>query len=335
MSSSLQQRFNDLLQGVGAAIGSTPLVHMRRLIRSAHFQLYAKLEFLNPSGSIKDRPALRMIKRALEQGRIGPDSVLIESSSGNLAISLAQICSYLSLRFICVVDPKTTQANIYLMKLYGAEVIQVAEPDPESGEFLIARIKKVRSLLKEIEKSIWLNQYENQHNAEAHEESTFPEMFDQLKHIDYLFCAVSSCGTLRGCADYIRKHRLSTKLIAVDALGSCISGDGKSERRIPGLGAGMIPALYPKGEAALELQIPDWDCVKGCYQLVKRESILAGGSAGACVAAIEKLRNRIEPGAVCVFIIPDRGERYLDSIYNEQWLSRQFGKHQQELMGSD
>lgn len=116
--------------GILSAIGNTPLVPLKKIFASAPFRLYGKLEYLNPGGSAKDRPALYMIRRAMREGRIHSDTVLVESSSGNLAISLAQICSYLGLPLICVVDPKTTEQNIRIMKAFGARVERVEEPDP-------------------------------------------------------------------------------------------------------------------------------------------------------------------------------------------------------------
>lgn len=136
--------------GILGTIGNTPLVKLNRVFKDAHFQLFAKLEMFNSGGSIKDRPALNMLKYLFLRGEITPGTTIIESSSGNLGIGLAQACAFLGLHFICVVDPKTTQQNINILKAYGAEVDLVSKPDPITDDFLPARINRVKSSTKRI-----------------------------------------------------------------------------------------------------------------------------------------------------------------------------------------
>src|SRR5579885_1149946 len=166
--------------GVLAAIGDTPLIRLRRYLPEAPFEIFAKLEALNPGGSIKDRPALFILEHALRSGAIEAGTVVIESSSGNMGIGLAQACRYHGLRFICVVDPKTTETNLRVMRAYGAEIDSVSEPDPDSGEFLQARLKRVRELMGQIESSFWPNQYANTRNSGAHFETTMHEIATAL-----------------------------------------------------------------------------------------------------------------------------------------------------------
>jgi cysteine synthase A len=313
-----------MYDGVLSAIGNTPLVQLTRLFEGIPFLLFAKLEALNPGGSIKDRPAINIIRQGIEDGAITSDTVVVESSSGNMAIGLAQVCSRLGLRFICVVDPKTTMQNIRILEAYGVEVELVTDPDPATGEFLQARINRVRKHVESIEHSFWPNQYENLNNARAHHQ-TMREIATALGKVDYLFCATSTCGTLRGCADYIREQGLKTTVFAVDAAGSIIFGGSRAKRLIPGHGASMVPPLFKPYLAYDCIKVTDLDCVVGCHKLVRRESILAGGSSGAIIAAIDAVKSRIEPGAVCVAILADRGERYLDTIYSREWLDEHFG----------
>ncbi|OGX68091.1 MAG: 2,3-diaminopropionate biosynthesis protein SbnA, partial [Paenibacillus sp. RIFOXYA1_FULL_44_5] len=224
-----------------SVIGNTPLVELAKLFENERqVQVFAKLEMLNPGGSAKDRPALRMIQEAWKEGAIAPGSVVIESSSGNMAISLAYICSYLDLRFISVIDPRTTEQNIRILKAYGAEIDYVAEPDQETGEFLQARLKRVQQLLTEIPNSFWPNQYGNIHNYLSHNETTMKEIATDLGRVDYVVGGVSTCGTMFGCAKYVQDHGLDTKIIVVDSEGSVIFGGDKGTRRFPGLGAGMV-----------------------------------------------------------------------------------------------
>jgi 2,3-diaminopropionate biosynthesis protein SbnA len=309
-----------------SAIGNTPLVKMVRLFNDLPFNLYGKLEAFNPGGSSKDRPAIKIIQQGIESGAIVPGkTVVIESSSGNMGIGLAQACSYYGVDFICVVDIKTTMQNIRLLEAYGARVEVVSVPDPVTGELLQSRLDRLQSLLYSTPYSFWPNQYANPDNPLAHH-FTMEEIVTQLDgKVDYLFCATSTCGTIRGCVEYIRKHGLKTKTYAVDAVGSVIFGGAKARRLIPGHGAAVRPPLYYSDIADDCIHVADMDCVINCHQLVRREAILAGGSSGAVIAAVRSVKSSIPEGSNCVAILPDRGERYLDTIYSDTWVMEHFG----------
>jgi cysteine synthase A len=311
--------------GILAAIGHTPLVELKRIFTDSHFRLFAKLEGLNPGGSTKDRPAKRIIEHGIETGLINSETVVVESSSGNMGVGLAQICAVYGLRFICVVDPKTTAQNLLLLKVYGAEISRVEEPDPLTGEFLQARIDRVKSLLETMGNAFWPDQYSNIYNPLSHHDTMREIVIELDGKVDYLFCATSTCGTMRGCAEYLKAHDLKTKIIAVDAKGSIIFGGAKAKRLIPGHGAAVRPNLFQPDLADECIHVSDTDCVVGCHRLVHQEAILAGGSSGAVLMAVEYAKNEIPPGANCVAIFPDRGERYLDTIYSDEWVSQHFG----------
>lgn len=311
-------------EGILSVIGNTPLVELTRIFKPTHFRLFAKLEALNPGGSMKDRPAFAMIKEGMSTGAISRETVVIESSSGNMGVGLAQACSYFGLKFICVIDAKATVQNIRLLEAYGAEVNLVTEPDPASGEFLLARLKRVEELMATTEKGFWPNQYANLCNARAHHQ-TMHEIVTALDgKVDYMFCATSTCGTLRGCVEYVRERKLPIKVVAVDAVGSVIFGGQKGKRLIPGHGAAVRPQLYEHDMADDCIHVTDLDCVVGCRRLARNEAILAGGSSGAIVMAIENYH--IPEGATCSAIFPDRGERYLDTIFSDAWVEEHFGE---------
>ncbi len=312
-------------QGVLGAIGNTPLVRLNRVFGSLPFQLYAKLEGLNPGGSMKDRPAVRILSNAMASGQISRDAVVIESSSGNMGIGLAQACSYFGLKFICVVDPKTTAQNIRLLEAYGAQVDRVTEPDARTGEFLQARLNRVRHLLASTPDGFWPNQYANLDNARAHHQ-TMREIVTALGRVDLLFCATSTCGTLRGCAEFARQHELPTRIIAVDAAGSVIFGGPPAKRLLPGHGAAVRPALYQDDLAQQVIHVTDLECIAACRLLARREAILAGASSGAVIAAVDRSRRAVPAGAVCAAILADRGERYLDTVYSDDWVEEHFGQ---------
>lgn len=312
-------------EGVLSAIGNTPIIKLNKVIKDATFHLYAKLEALNPGGSMKDRAAISMLRQGIESGLIVPGMSIIESSSGNMGIGLAQACVCYGLQFICVVDPKTTSQNIALLRAYGATIDLVSEPDPVTGEFLKARLDRVQHLLRTIENSYWPNQYSSLHNPKGHHQ-TMHEIVTQLnQQVDYLFCATSTCGTMRGCAEYVREHKLKTKIVAVDAIGSVIFGGTSAKRLIPGHGAAVRPQLYQDDLADQVKHVSDLDCLVGCRRLARREALVSGGSSGAVIMAVEKLKDTIPSGSTCVAILADRGDRYLDTIYSDEWVVKHFG----------
>ncbi|RAJ38566.1 cysteine synthase A [Kitasatospora sp. SolWspMP-SS2h] len=309
-----------------ATIGGTPLVALDRLFPPARFQVYAKCERFNPGGSIKDRAAKSMVEQAIATGRIVPGvSTVVESSSGNLGIALAQLCNFHRLGLVVVVDPRTTPQNLAIMRAYGARVEVVEHRDPATGEYLPARIARVRHLLETVPDAWWPNQYANEDNARAHR-TTMREIVDALPAApDYLFLAAGTTGTLRGCAEYIHDQQLPTRVVAVDAVGSVIFGppqpwESSHRRTIPGHGAAVVPALLKPGLADRVVKVTDSECIRGCRSLLGQESILAGGSSGAVIAAIGQSASWIEPGATCVAVLPDGGDRYLDTIYDDQWV---------------
>jgi N-(2-amino-2-carboxyethyl)-L-glutamate synthase len=307
------------------AIGKTPLVRLSRVIPDLHFKLFAKLEGLNPGGSTKDRPAFSIIQHGIDSGRIEPDTVVIESSSGNMGVGLAQACTYYGLRFICVIDPKATAQNMRLLKAYGAEVDIVTEPDETTGEYLQARLNRVKSLLGSMENTFWPNQYSHRYNPIAHHQ-TMHEIVTELNgEVDFFFCATSTCGTIRGCAEYVQRHNLRTRIFAVDAVGSVIFGGPNGKRLLPGHGSAVRPALYHPDVAERCIHVTDLECVLGCRRLVRQEAILAGGSSGAVLMAVERVKEQIPPDATCAVIFADRGERYLDTIYSDTWVCQHFG----------
>ena len=313
--------------GILGAIGGTPLVPLEKIFGSSHFNCFAKLEGLNPGGSSKDRPSVAIIERALQTGEINPDTLIIEASSGNTGIGLAMVCAYHGLRFRCLIDPKVTQQNVDVLTAYGAEIEMIEHPDPVSGEFLPAKLRRIQKVLESVENSFWVDQYTSPENSGAHYRSTVKEILRDLDGtmLDYLFIATATCGTARGCLDYLVDHGYPTKVIAVDALGSQIFSNIKHDRLRPGLGSAVCPGLTPTDRLHKVLHVSGIDCIAGCRQLARTEAILAGGSSGGVIIAIQRMSKDIPEGSTVVAHLPDRGERYLDTIYSDEWVLKNFG----------
>jgi len=322
---------NAIGSGIGGTIGRTPLVPLLRMFADAPFAVHAKLEMANPGGSSKDRPALRILREAIRSGEIRRGTTVIESSSGNMAISLAQLCRYMGLRFICVVDPRTTEQHLRLIRLLGGEIELVDRPDPVSGDYLPARIERVRRLRAEIGDCYWTNQYGNPDNYLAHYETTMPEILEALPGLDYLFVGISSCGTVRGCAERLKDSGSSAKIVAVDARGSVIFGGPRGARLFPGLGAAVVPALAREDLIDKVVYVSERDCVDGCRELLRTEALLAGASSGGVLSAIRSMSGEIPAGSVVAAILPDRGDRYLNTVYDDAWVSA----HAEERKGGD
>ncbi|WP_236536539.1 2,3-diaminopropionate biosynthesis protein SbnB [Pseudomonas syringae] len=286
---------------------------------------FLKMESLNPAGSIKLKTAVGLVNDVQARGLLGPQTTLIESSSGNLGVALAMICAERGIPFTCVVDPNSSSHNIRMMRSYGAQVIQVEIPDANGG-FLGTRIALIREKVASDPRYVWLNQYENAANPRAHARTTAHSISRHFGHVDYLFVGAGTTGTLMGCLQHFQRHHPTTKIIAVDSVGSATFGTPASRRFIPGLGTSQRPPIFNgDGIHALEM-VPEANAVAMCRILARSKGMLVGGSTATVIAAVHAWRERIEPGSVVVALSPDWGERYLDTLYDDQWVEQRFGR---------
>lgn len=314
--------YESVHESVFECVGNTPVVALRRCFPDPGVEVLAKLELMNPGGSMKDRSARHIIKSGLADGSIRPGSTVVESSSGNFGIALAMASLIHGLRLICVVDPKTTSANVALLRRLGATVETVTEPD-EAGGYLHTRIRRIQELVAEIPGAVWINQYANDLNWQAFYHGTGAELTQQLvRPPSYLFAPVSTTGSILGCSRRLREHFPELRVIAVDAVGSIIFGSPPGPREIPGIGSSRVPELLRPDEIDDVVHVDDVESADGCRELLATEGIFAGGSSGAVVAAIRRLLPRLtSPGRVLA-IFPDRGDRYLDLVYDDTWLAQ-------------
>lgn len=294
------------------------------LVRGLGVDFHLKMESLNPAGSIKLKTAVGLVDDVQARGLIGPSTQLIESSSGNLGVALAMVCAERSLSFTCVVDPNSSEHNVRMMRSYGATVVRVDTVDANNG-YLATRIAYIKAKIAADPHYVWLNQYENPANPAAHARTTAHSIARQFGHVDYLFVGAGTTGTLMGCLKYFRRHHPTTHIIAVDSVGSVTFGTPPGRRYIPGLGTSQRPGIFDaQGVHALEM-VPEAQTVTMCRHLAKSRGLLVGGSTGTVVAGVLAWRDRIPTGAVVVALSPDWGERYLDTVYDDEWVLRRFG----------
>lgn len=300
-------------------LGNTPLVKIEP-IGLDNVNFYAKLECYNPMGSVKDRAAAYIIKKVLESGEINKDTVIIESSSGNFGIALSAYCKKYGLKFYCVVDPNISPTNEYLIKSLSEKMIKVTEFDENNG-YLLNRIKKVKELQKEIPNSYWVNQYSNPYNAEAYRETLGREVCTDLDKIDYVFLGVSSGGTITGVSQKVKEIFPNAKIVAVDVDGSVIFGGEPKKRFIPGIGSCMAPSILKEAKIDEVFMTDEFSTVEMCHELLKEHCLFLGGSSGSVYSAVKKYfsgkKFGKKPNIVAIFA--DRGDRYMDTIYNDNW----------------
>lgn len=315
--------FHSILNGVG----KTPVVRLSRLFHDSRCEVLAKLELFNPGGSVKDRPARYIVERGLADGSIRKTSHIVESSSGNLAIALAMVCRIHGLRFTAVVDPNVSPINLRIIQCYGGNIELVTEKDNQGG-YLGTRIERVKRMLREQPDVVWTNQYANDLNWQSHYHGEGEEILHDLDQpLDYLVLGVSTSGTIHGIARRLCKEWPNLKIVAVDALGSVLFGTPPYPRALPGLGASRVPELLKRDEFGQVIHIDDYESAVACRQLVEHEGIFAGGSSGAVIAAIQRLSAQLRHPARILTVLPDRGERYLDTVYDDEWLARMKDRH--------
>lgn len=313
------------------AIGSTPLVRLDR-IGLPDVTVFAKLEGLNPGGSMKDRPALRMLVAATLAGELAPGGVVVESSSGNLGCALAQACAVLGHQLIVVVDELTNADTIRRIEALGGRVDVVRSTPGDRTPLLERRIDRVRELVGSLPGAYWPSQYSNTNNPAAHTIGTMREIDEALGgEVDVVVLPTSTTGTLRGCAEYLSEHGRDTRIVAVDAVGSALFGGTSGRRLIPGIGAGVASALSKEARYDDLVRVTDLDSIVAVRRLARREGVLAGGSSGAVLAALGGLAPTLPPGARCAVVLADTGAPYLSTLFDDEWVEQHLGVGPVEL----
>lgn len=311
---------NPLLRRLDRIRRSMPQTPVVQLEHDA-LDLYAKLEFTNPNGSSKDRSAYWMLKQAVERGDITEDTTIVESSSGNLAVSMASLCRALGVPFVPVIDPNCNTTTEAYLRSVCDRVEKVTERDP-SGGFLNRRLDRVTELRETAESVYWPNQYANTDALLGHYRLTGGELVRAFRRIDYVFVGTSTGGTIGGLSLRLKETYPGVRVIAVDAEGSAIFGGPPKTRHIPGLGSSITPPLFDHALIDDVVTVPELDTVQGCHQLLRRHGIYAGGSSGTVYRAISSyFAGHTGPRPTVVFLCADRGIAYADTVYDPAWVA--------------
>jgi cysteine synthase A len=287
-------------------------------------RVLVKLEGFHITGSIKIKAAKALIDYAEEHEGANPASTtIIESSSGNMGVAMACVCAVRRYRFVCVTDPNITASNRRAIEAYGGEVVVVRDRDGNGG-YVGTRIAEIRRRMTADSSILWLNQYAHPANKAAHARTTAPSICKLVPEMTWFFAGVGTSGTFSGCSEYFRQRSIGTNIVAVDALGSTTFGGAPGIRLIPGIGNSRPPELADARLADRIVLIDELDSIRMCRRVVQEYGLLLGGSSGSVLTAVVNMAQHFSPEDTIVAIAPDFGEKYLDTIYNDEWVRSNF-----------
>jgi cystathionine beta-synthase len=301
------------------AMGDTPLVRLNHVTRGIRPTILAKLEMLNPGGSVKDRIGIRMIEAAERDGLLKPGGTIVEPTSGNTGHGLAIAAAIRGYKCIFVMPDKMSQEKISLLRAYGAEVVicptAVAPESPESYYRVADR------LAEEIPGAFQPNQYFNPENPKAHYETTGPEIWRQTDGtLDVFVSGVGTGGTISGVGRYLKEQNPNVMIVGADPEGSVYSGDEPRPYMVEGIGEDFWPATFDPSVVDRYVKVSDRDSFRTARAVTTREGILVGGSAGTAVFAALQVARELDGSKTIVVLLPDTGRQYLSKVYSDSWM---------------
>ncbi len=307
--------YNNILE----AIGRTPLIKLNRVTQDIESTIYAKVEYLNPGGSTKDRIGLTMIEAAEKQGLLQPGGTIIEATAGNTGVGLALVAAIKKYRCIFVMPDKMSLDKINLLKAYGAEVVitptSVPPDSPESYNGVADR------LAKEIPGAYRPNQFENPNNPLAHYLTTGPEIWaDSNGKVDVFVAGMGTGGTISGVAKYLKEQNPNVVIVGADPEGSILSGDSPKSYKVEGIGEDFIPKTFNRQIVDEMVRVSDKESFNMTRRLALEEGLLVGGSCGTAVAAALNYAARLSEPKHIVVLLPDTGRNYINKIYSDAWM---------------
>ena len=300
----------NITENILRAIGSTPLVRLNRIPGPGTAEVLAKVESLNPGGSVKDRIALAMIEDAERKGELKADSTIIEPTSGNTGIGLAMVCAVKGYKCILTMPETMSLERIYILKAYGAKVILTS-----GGQGMKGAIKKAEEIHKKTPRSFMPQQFKHLANPKVHRETTAREILAQTKgSLDAFVAGVGTGGTITGVGEILKKHNAGIKIIAVEPETSAVlSGKEHGAHKIQGIGAGFIPDILNRNIIDEIMTVSDRDAYEAAKLLAVKEGIFCGPSSGAALVAALKVAKVLGAGKRVVTVFPDTGERYFST----------------------
>jgi cystathionine beta-synthase len=322
----------DYYENVLEAVGNTPLVGLRKIARDEGIgaTILAKLEYMNPGGSVKDRPAIKMLEVAEKEGLLKPGGTVVEPTSGNTGAGLALAAAVKGYRCICVMPDKVSKEKQDLLEAMGAEVVVTPTTSPEDPASYYAVAER---LADEIPGGFKPGQYENPANPLAHYETTGPELWRQTEgRISHFVAGMGTCGTITGTGRYLKEQSEEIQVVGVDPEGSIFSNpENVHKYAVEGVGEDFYPGNYDPDVVDEVIQVDDRESFLMTRRLMSEEGLFVGGSCGMAVVGAIRAAKELPDSAVVVVLLPDTGRNYVSKVFDDDWMLTNSGASQRDL----